>query len=68
MGTKVKVPLDTDCAHGPVTNSCEVRMTLRLCQACAKVLMLGQAHVKIELDRGDVSLGSRKQASAESPR
>ena len=67
MSKKAKVPLDTDCAHGPAANWCEVRMTLRLCQACAKALMLGQAHVKVELDRGGVSLGSCKSESAEPP-
>ena len=52
MSKAAKVPLDTDCDHGPVRNSCEVRMTLRLCQTCAKALMLGKAHVKIALDEG----------------
>jgi len=48
-----KVPLDTDCDHGPVTNPCSVRLTLLFCQACAKALMFGQAHVKVELDKGE---------------
>lgn len=41
------VPLDTDCDHGPVTNPCSVRLTVRICQQCARALVDGKAHVRL---------------------